>query len=300
MLNGRMRRLVLAVLFGAGFAAAAHAQDAGRQSFISVSPVFEEGDLDSGGSFDVGGAIVRAGTSTGFGDGHRAGITLNYDYFDYSFDNPTAFNGVAPWNILQRYGFSIPLSFALRDGWSVGVVPSFDWFKENGASTSDALAWGATFSAVKRFAGGNVLGLGVAAFDRIEETSIFPFPIVNWRFNERWRLINPLAAGPTGPAGLELDYLLDNGWELGVGAAWRRARYRLSEGGPVANGVGQISGLPVYLRASREFAKTYTFSLYGGVVAGGELRVEDSSGNLVREEDFDISPIVGFNVTARF
>jgi hypothetical protein len=300
MLNGRMRRLTLVVLMGAGLAGAAQAQDAGLRSFLSVSPVFEEADLDAGGSFRVGGVILRGGTSTGFGDGHRAGITLNYDYFDYSFDNPTAFGGVAPWNILQRYGFSVPLTFALRDGWSVGVTPSFDWFLENGASASDALAWGATFSAIKRFDGGNFLGLGLGAFDRLEETSIFPFPIVNWRFGERWRLINPLAAGPTGPAGLELDYLFDNGWALGVGAAWRRTRYRLSEGGPVANGVGEISGAPIFLRATREFAKTYTLNLYAGVVAGGELRVEDSSGNLLRKDDFDISPLVGFNVTARF
>ena len=29
-------------------------------------------------------------------------------------------------------------------------------------------------------------------------------------------------------------------------------------------------------------------------------RVEDPSGNLLRKEEFDLSPLVGFNVTARF
>jgi hypothetical protein len=267
---------------------------------VSVSPVFEDASLASGGDASVGGVIVRLGTSREFGGGARAGLTVNYDYFDYSFDNPVAFGGVAPWGKLYRYGVSMPVSFAMGEGWVLGITPSFDWFKENGAASSDALAWGATMTAVKVFADGNQLGLGVAAFDRVEETSVFPFPIVNWRFDRHWRLINPLAAGPTGPAGLELNYEFESGWALGLGAAWRKTRYRLSESGPVASGVGEISGAPIFLRARLDLGRSSTLNLYGGVIAGGTLRVEGPSGNLVREEDFDLAPLVGFNFVGRF
>ncbi len=270
------------------------------RSFVSVSPVFETADLDRGGDVDVSGIILRGGTVRDFGGGTSAGITLNYDYTDYSFNDPVAFGGVAPWGVVQRYGFTLPFNYGLGDGWVVGVAPSFDWFKENDASSSDALAWGATFSALKRYANGNVIGLGLGAFDRIEDTAVIPFPIVNWRFGENWLLRNPLAAGPTGPAGLELDYLFDNGWTLGFGATYRQVRFRLSDSGPTPNGVGEFKGVPVFLRASNTFAGTYTFNLYAGVVAAGELRVEDSSGNAVRSEDFDLAPLVGLNVTARF
>ncbi|MCZ7566186.1 MAG: hypothetical protein M5U08_22330 [Burkholderiales bacterium] len=301
-IRGRARRAMVAVLTAAGVTGAAQAQapDPGWRSFVSVSPVFEEADLDRGGDFSVGGAILRAGASRGFGADHRAGVTLNYDYFDYSFGNPAAFGGVAPWDKLQRYGISLPSTFALRDGWRLGITPSFDRFEERGAKSSDALAWGGTFAAVKRFADGNVVGLGLAAFNRIEETSVAPFLVVDWRFGRSSRLINPLAAGPTGPAGLQLDYLFDNGWTVGVGAAWRRIRYRLSEGGPVPNGVGEISGAPVFLRASREFVGIYTLNLYAGAVAAGALRVEDPRGNLLREDEFDLAPFAGVNVTVRF
>jgi hypothetical protein len=294
-----LRPLAVAMT-AACLASAAQAQAPAARSFVSVSPVFEEADLDQGGDFSVGGVILRAGTSAGFGEGHRIGLTLNYDYFDYSFDDPVAFGGVAPWKVVQRYGFAVPLSFALQDGWSVGVSPQVDWFRENGAKTSDALVWGATATAVKRFDGGNLLGLGLAAFSGIEEDKFFPFPIVSWQFAPRWRLVNPLAAGPTGPAGLELDYLADGGWTIGVGAAWRSTRYRLSQSGPVANGVGEISGAPVFLRVSRDFEGAYTLNLYAGFVAGGQIRIEDSSGRRLVEEDFDASPIVGANLTLRF
>ena len=294
-----LRPLAVAMT-AACLASAAQAQAPAARSFVSVSPVFEEADLDQGGDFSVGGVILRAGTSAGFGEGHRIGLTLNYDYSDYSFDDPVAFGGVAPWKVVQRYGFAVPLSFALQDGWSVGVSPQVDWFRENGAKTSDALVWGATATAVKRFDGGNLLGLGLAAFSGIEEDKFFPFPIVSWQFAPRWRLVNPLAAGPTGPAGLEIDYLADGGWTIGVGAAWRSTRYRLSQSGPVANGVGEISGAPVFLRVSRDFAGAYTLNLYAGVVAGGQIRIEDSNGRKLVEEDFDTSPIVGANLTLRF
>ena len=240
------------------------------------------------------------GRGADLGRGNSAGVTLNYDYSDYSFSNPAAFGGVAPWNIVQRYGVAVPLSFALRDGWSLGIVPSVDWFKENGADTGDSLAWGGLVSATKQFSGGNRLGLGVGVFDRIEKTSVFPFLLVDWRLSDRWRLINPLAAGPTGPAGLELDYRFDNNWELGIGAAWRTTRFRLSNSGPVPNGVGEERGVPVFLRATRSLDKQMSLHLYAGVVAGGELRVEDSSGNLLRKEDFDPQPFLAATFTARF
>ena len=292
--------IALLTVLGLGVAAPLRAQDSGWRSFASVSPVFEDASLASGGDTNVGGVILRLGTSREIGGGARAGVTVNYDYFDYSFDNPVAFGGVAPWGKLYRYGVSMPVSFAMGEGWVLGITPSFDWFKESGAASSDALAWGATMTAVKVFADGNQLGLGVAAFDRIEETSVFPFPIVNWRFDRHWRLINPLAAGPTGPAGLELNYEFDSGWALGLGAAWRKTRYRLSESGPVASGVGEISGAPIFLRARLDLGRSSTLNLYGGVIAGGTLRVEGPSGNLVREEDFDLAPLVGFNFVSRF
>jgi hypothetical protein len=294
------RAVALATAIGLGWAAPLHAQGSGWRSFVSVSPVFEDAKLDAGGDASVGGAIVRLGSLHDFGGGTRAGFTVSYDYFDYSFDNPVAFGGVAPWGPVQRYGVATPVSFTMGTGWVVGFTPSFDWFRENGAASSQALVWGVTMSAVKVFANGNQLGLGLAAFDRLEETSVFPFPIVNWRFDSHWRLVNPLAAGPTGPAGLELNYEFDSGWSLGIGAAWRKTRFRLSEDGPVANGIGQVSGAPIFLRAKVDLGPAATLNLYGGVVAAGSVRVEGPSGNLVREDDFDLAPLVGFSFVSRF
>ena len=281
--------------------AADAAEPSNWQSSVSVTPVYQgNGNLDSGGHFSMSGAIVRGGTSYNLGGGNRAGVSLNYDYYDFSFSNTSAFGTAAPWGTMQRYGVTVPLSFAVGDGWSVGFAPSADWFKENGANTGDSLVWGATLSGAKRFEDGNRLGLGVGFFSQIEKTNAFPFVIVDWRLNDRWRLTNPLPTGPTGPAGLELDYRFDGGWTAGVGASYRVLRFRLSDTGPVSNGVGQQSGVPVFLRVSRNFTDQMALHFYGGVVAGGKLRVENSSGDKLREEDFDPAPLFGLTFVGRF
>ena len=281
--------------------AANAAEPSNWQSFASVTPIYQgNGDFDNGGDFSMSGAIVRGGTSYNLGGGNRIGATLNYDYYDFSFSNNNAFGTTAPWGTVQRYGVTVPLSFAVGDGWSVGFAPSADWFKENGANTGDSLVWGATLSGTKRFADGNRLGLGAGIFSQIEKTKVFPFVIVDWRLNDRWRLVNPLPSGPTGPAGLELDYRFDGSWTAGVGASYRVLRFRLSDTGPVSNGVGQESGVPVFLRVTRNFTEQMALHFYGGVVAGGKLRVENSSGDKLRTEDFDPAPLFGLTFVGRF
>lgn len=290
-----------AVSVGLSAPGPAPAQGSGWRPFVAVSPVYQgDADLDTGGDFSVGGVLLRGGVSGPINPDVRAGVTLSYDYLDYSFSNPARFGGVAPWNIVQRYGIAVPLSFGLRDGWSVGFAPSVDWFRENGADTGESLSWGAILSATKRFDSGNRVGLGVGVYDRIEKTSAFPFLIVDVRLTDRWRLINPLAAGPTGPAGLELDYRFDGGWTMGVGGAYRSLRFRLSESGPVPNGVGEERGLLLFVRGTRDFGRDMSLNLYAGAVSAGRLRVEDPSGNLLAQDDFDPAPLVGAAFTARF
>lgn len=291
----------IALAAAAMTAGPAAAQAAGWRPFLSITPAYEgKGDLDQGGDFSVSRAVVRAGVTGQAAPGVGAGVTLNYDYHDYSFSRPAAFGGVAPWNIVQRYGVAVPLGFELRDGWSLGVAPSVDWFRENGADTGDALVWGANVSAIRRFADGNRIGLGIGAYDQIEKTSVFPFLIVDWRLSDRWRLINPLPAGPSGPAGLELDYVLGGGWEIGVGGAYRKLRFRLSDSGPVPDGVGEERGVPLYLRVTRDLGRQFAFHFWAGAVVAGEFRVEDSSGSRLRTEDFDPAPFVAATFTARF
>ena len=279
----------------------AYAQDAAWRPFLAVTPVYQdEGDLDNGGDFSADGVLTNFGLSGPIGGDNRAGITFNFDYLDYSFGNPVGFGGVAPWNVVQRYGLSVPLSFGLRENWMLGIVPSVNWFKEDGADTGDSLAWGGIVFASKRFASGNMIGPGIGVYELIEETRVFPLLLIDWRLGERWRLINPLSAGPIGPAGLELDYDFTKGWVAGFGGAFRRSRFRLSDTGPEPNGIGEQRDLPLFVRVTHNLGRQAQLHLYIGALVDGRLRVENPSGAELHEEAFDPAPFVGLTLQAHF
>lgn len=301
-MTARTHRVAAAIWLAAVTVAVApaHAQVAALQPFVSITGVHDaESDIDGGGDVGATRATVRAGAARAVGTGGRAGISLNYDYHDYRFGAAPAFDGRAPWDTVQRYGLSAPMSFGLKDGWALGISPSVDVFRENGADDDDAVVWGAIVTATRRFEGGNLLGIGVGAFDGIEDTSVFPVVIVDWRIDDRWRLANPLATGPTGAGGIELVYRFDAGWDVGVGAAYRKMRFRLSDGGPAPAGVGEERGIPVFAKATRTFGPA-TLHAYVGVVLDGRLRVEDRDGNVLQQADYDPALMLGLTVVSRF
>jgi len=282
-------------------ALAQSAAPGGWSRFASVTAIHQfDGDIDGGGSFGTSGAIVRAGAAGPVGAATFGGVTLNYDYLDYRFSDPVAFGGTAPWNAVQRLGFSVPINHALGGGWGLTFAPSFDWIGERGAKSGESFSWGAVAAATKSYADGSRLGVGIGAFDRFEQTTVFPYLVVDWPLTQRLKLTNPAVAGPTGPAGLELRYRTDGGWDLGFGGAYRSIRFRLSEKGAVPNGVGEERGLPLFVRVSRDFGAGASLSVYAGAIVAGSLRLEDANGGSIVREDFGTAPFVAATLSARF
>ena len=77
---------------------------------------------------------------------------------------------------------------------------------EHGADWSRALIYGGAGAAIYSFGKDRTIGLGVGALNNLEQASVFPFVLVNWKFNEQFRLATPYRAGPAGPGGIELSY----------------------------------------------------------------------------------------------
>jgi hypothetical protein len=283
------------------FAVAHPALGEGWRPFVSAAPWTQgRADLDGGGDFRAAGLILRAGATRPFGNGHQAGLTLSYDFTDYRFSSPAAFAGVAPWDDVHRVGLSTPFVIRGTGGWGFLVTPSLDYLMEEGASSSDALSYGAVLAASRRFDADLQLGLGFGIFDQLEEVKVFPFIVVDWKLGERWRLANPLPAGPTGGGGLELNYRFDAGWTLGGGAAYRSVRFRLSEDGSFANGIGEMRSVAAFLHAARDLGPDSRLGLYAGALFAGELRVESASGDELARQDFDPAPFFGAALTLRY
>jgi hypothetical protein len=68
----------------------------------------------------------------------------------------------------------------------------------------------------------------------------------------------------------------------------------------VRNGIGEERGVPVFLRGTYEMNPQFAMHAYAGVITGGRLRVEDPSGNLLRQDDVGSTPLFALALIARF
>ena len=66
--------------------------------------------------------------------------------------------------------------------------------------------------------------------------------------------------------------------------SYRSFIFRLSKGGPVANGIGQNTFVPVFARISYHLDKRTPLDLYGAALTSGKLRVKNASGNDLKND----------------
>jgi len=294
-----VRRALAALLFAGGLISSAVLPAADYR--YSVVPIYQfDSDLDSGGSAGYTGVLASLGRSWTLDSGSSLGFRLRVDYEDWRFDDLGAFDGFAPWSEVYRGGLAIPYSVTTDGGWRWSLTPTVEYSGESGADFSDSLEYGASLVAARAIRPDLNLGLGVGVYYRVEKTSAFPFVMVDWRITDRLRLSNPTPGGPSGPAGLELSYALDSGWEVGLGAAYRSDRFRLDRDGPFPGGVGEQRAVPVLASIGRRLSDGLSLRLYAGAALGSKLRVEDEDGRRLYDEDRDPAAMVGLLVSGRF
>lgn len=293
-----------AVALAAAVALPAHAQDLPVGATVvstAVTGITQfDTNLDSGGKFRWSGGIASASVLRQFATNIAAGLSVQYEYQGYHFDSPTAFRGVAPWGNVQQPQIGATFIFAPSEDWTVMVSPSVAWAYESGASTSDALEYGGVVAVTKDFSPTLSIGLGAAIFRQIYETKTFPFLAVDWQIDKNWKLSNPFAAGPTGPAGLELSYTFDDNWEAGFGGSYRSYAFRLNRDGPVPDGIGEQRFIPIFVRLSRNLGKQAQVDLYATGLANGRLNVKNQNAEDVVAEDYSFAPALALTLRYRF
>lgn len=268
---------------------------------VSITPIAQlDAGLDRGGDFHGTGVIAGASVLRQFTPSFAAGINVRYDHESWSFASPAAFGGTAPWRNVHRPGLGLTLSWEGGSGWRAVAMPSVQWAYESGASTGDAVNWGAVLAVSKTYAKDLTLGLGAGVFREIDENRVFPIVLVDWRLSDRWRLANPFTAGPAGGAGLELIHTPGDRWEFAGGGTWRSYRFRLDRDGPTPGGIGEKRQVPVYVRASYKAGPASRLDLVAGVALAGRLVVNDRDDRELVSEDFDPAPILGVTFQTRF
>ena len=301
--RGRMILAVAIPVLFSGLTAQAQqpASDPKTSWSLSITPAHQfSANLDAGGDVQVSRVSLAASAMRQIDPDLQVGMNLSYQFDDWKFGNPAAFGNVAPWTEIQRAGVGLKIGYAVNDNWQLSLAPSVQWAGESGAKWADALTYGAVVAATRTFRTGLTLGMGAAVFHDLDETTFYPYLAVSWNITDRLKLSNPPGAGPAGPGGLELSYALNNGRELGFGAAYRRYRFRLDKNGPSLGGIGEADSIPIFFRVSQSLDKSARIDLYAGAMMAGKLSVEYPNGGGKIFEDYGTAPFVGITFGARF
>jgi len=298
--------LSLACAIALAQAGTAAAQTAPQESPWTVSVSATGGTiggakLDSGG--DVSVDLVSGSAGVNYAPDWRwsAGVNLGAADYDFDFSGAGQLASLKPWSNVGITTVSAPLRYAFDRKWGLFVQPSYQRAGTRNADDGDSAQWGAVAAVSYASAPRQLIGLGASVFNGLEKTRVYPILLIDWQLNDKLRLANPLTAGPTGPAGLEIVYALGGNWELAAGGAYRSLRFRLDRDLAIApNGIGEYTGVIGFGRLSYRFSPKASLDLHAGGVFRTKVTLANTSGNTVVSEDAKTAPIAALSFGARF
>lgn len=276
--------------------------DAQETTFDLQGTVFSiyDTDLDGPGSVSMNHYEISAGLGHQLFEQLKTGLGVRYTLQDYEFSGRSGFGGLTPWEDIHSYAISSSLSYSVDQHWSILVSPFVESSAESGADGGQSYSYGgfvfASYAASRDF----ILGFGGGVTSGLEETSFIPTLFLRWQITEKLLLTNPLEAGPTGPAGLELSYTFSPRWNIGAGAAYKSHRFRLDDEGVAPDGIGEFSGVPVWVRLSWQPANHTTLALHGGYSFAGEVVLEDRDGNKITDDEYQSAPFAAASLEVTF
>ena len=259
-----------------------------------------DSDLDQGGELGVSQTDFDLGYDWSLGRGANLGLSIGASIQDYDFGQAGSPDFNAPWSDVTKYSFGLSWRRPLGDDGVLFIAPSMGFARGKGADWSKSFTFGTILSYGYRVSESLTIGFGAGAFFGLEETTAFPVLLIDWQISDDWRIGNPFRPGPTGPAGLEVVYAPSSDWEVALGGGWRSNRFRLDEDGANPNGIGEIEGVPVFLRLTWMASDSVSVDVYAGQFLSGELTVENRKGKKVGSDDMDSAPLAAISITAQF
>lgn len=262
-------------------------------------------DLDRAGDVSVerGYGVVAAGM--GLSPALSLGLRVAWEGAWYDIDPSSVLalgSGSRPWRSIQGVQLGASATWSLSESWSIMGGAFGGAAGESDADAGDAMTFGGHLAVAWRASDRLTLGGGVLASSQIEDdVLVVPLLLVDWRITDSLRLTNVAGpeAYPTG-AGLELVCDALDGWEFGIGGRWESRRFRLDDVGPAPEGVGEDSGLGLWLRAGARPVRGLRLDLLVGMMVGEELSLDDRNGNALASDDLDPSPFAALFLGYRF
>lgn len=271
------------------------------QSSLTGSGTYQfNSNIDDGGDFSVQRYLLAFSSQRQINKNVRFGAAIRYDYEDWDFSEQSVF-GASPWDTIHQLELGLNLGYASENQWFVQVLATIKSAGESDADFGDSLGYGGSIVAAYHISPRLSLGIIGTICSEIETVYARAFIFIDWRITDSLRLANSFRKGSPSPVGIELTYRRPSqSWELALGGATRTYRFRLDDKAPAPGGVGQVESFPIWIRTTYNFSQRMHADLYAGYVLAGNLRLENQSGNLIREADHDPALICALTINGRF
>jgi len=129
-----------------------------------------------------------------------------------------------------------------------------------------------------------------------DDATVLPLITAKWNFADNWRLDVGLTDVATLGYGAKLTWLFNKQFEFGTGVQFHKSRFRLD----TADGVGQEQSAAIFIDSTWHALSMFDLNAYLGIAAGGQLRVETSTGKKVAESDYNPAAMLGLNASVKF
>ncbi|HYE61002.1 MAG TPA: DUF6268 family outer membrane beta-barrel protein [Phycisphaerales bacterium] len=254
---------------------------------------------------DVNGSVslFRTGAEVGIrqplDERTRLSLSIGAEYSGYDFSSDTALAGTSePWDDTYQLSAAVIISRQATTSWSWffggGADASFEDDANLGKSFTGGLVAGANYKVNENL----TLGGGFAARSRLEDSGLFlPLVSIDWKISEQWTLSNSNELNSTGIA---LAYRPNEQLQISLHGAYQGRAYRLDEDGPIPDGVGRDSRIPVWLQVRYSFSPRISVTVAGGYIAWQEYTVDDNNGNELDQQGADGTPFVGASLVFLF
>lgn len=260
---------------------------------------FESWRMGIGG--DIGGPINES---------ILVGVQAGYRYANYEFhlDNPPGVPSVFgsselpydPWGSINTFDIAPNTTILVGDRFSIVATVPIRYSGETGAREN---GFSAGISGLVRWQVTDKLriGAGIGVTSQLEDDAeTFPIISFDWQISET---INFRTEGSWIQGG---DAILIWGpnetFRLTLSAGYERNRFRLDDNGPRIDrdGIGEITAVPLEVGLRFRLYERAFFDFRFGMAVAGQIRVENSNGNTLFEEDYDPAPRLGLSLSVPF
>ena len=220
-------------------------------------------------------SLPVAGTSK-FG----LGVDLVVEHLDFHFHDAAGFlpGRPAPLAAAEVGSLQPTALFTPAQHWSFVGSGTVQYAGSENARLGDSTLLSGSVGAFYEQTGNRKIGLGIQVAQQMRASAqILPFPIVDWRFSDRWSL--EALDGESG----RLSYRVTTAFSVVGQLEFRSQDIRLGRSSSIRSGIMRYEAFPLSLSIEYRSARGLAVSAGGGAAVAQKYRFEDEHGYLVQE-----------------